>query len=280
MRRPEIFEAQTAWIAANAERMNIKYVVHEGDITNNSNELQWRRADRAIRSLDNRVPYALALGNHDYQGDGRPRSRDTTMFDSFFPPGRLRAQPGFVSMLDPTSGVNAAYRLDANGQDWLILSLEFGPRDHVLSWAGSVLAAHPNAQTILVTHAYLHSDGTRFDHNAGLRQKNNPHDYDRQGRLGGANDGQEIWDKLIAKSPSIRLVLCGHMHAQAHLTSPRSSAPPVHQILADYQNAPLGGAGYMRLMTFGPDGSVDVKTYSPYLRRFHDDPNNQFVFGL
>ena len=277
---PEIAGAQIAWIAANADRLNVKYVVHEGDITNDSNDEQWAVADRAFRMLDGRVPYALALGNHDYPGSGNPNSRDTTRFDAYFPPGRLQAQPGFAGMLDPASGVNAAYRFTANGQDWLILVLEFGPRDTVLEWAASVLAAHDTSIAILVTHAYLFVDGTRFDHVAGKDQYNNPHDYNGDGQLGSVNDGQEMWDKLIAKSPSIRFVLCGHMHDQARLTSQRPSAPPVHQLLADYQNESLGGAGYLRLLTFAADSSVEVKTYSPYLQEFRDDSKDDFVLGL
>ncbi len=277
---PEIAAAQTAWIAANSDRLNIKYVVHEGDITNDSTDEQWTVADRAFRALDGRVPYALAIGNHDYPGDGgTPKSRDTSRFDGYFPPARLQAQPGFVGMLDPTSGVNAAYRFTANGQDWLILILEFGPRDHVLDWAASVLAAHATSIAVLVTHAYLFLDGTRFDHVAGKDQYNSPHDYD-DGQLGSVNDGQEIWDKLITKNPNIRFVLCGHMHDQARLTSPRPSAAPVYQLLADYQNESQGGAGFLRLMTFAPDGSVDVKTYSPYLQELRDNPNDAFVLAL
>jgi 3',5'-cyclic AMP phosphodiesterase CpdA len=277
---PEIFSTQITWLAANADRLNIKYVVHEGDITNDSNDEQWATADRAFRMLDGHVPYALALGNHDYPGSGTPESRDTARFDAYFPPSRLQAQPGFVAMLDPASGVNAAYQFEASDEDWLILSLEFGPRDTVLDWAASMLAAHATSKVILVTHAYLFTDGTRLDHVAGKDQSGNPHGYNGDGQLGTTNDGQEIWDKLIAKSPNVRMVLCGHMHAQARLTSPRSSAPPVHQLLADYQTASLGGAGYLRLMTFGPDNSVQVRSYSPYFQQFQTDPDNDFVLGL
>jgi hypothetical protein len=277
---PEIFGAQIAWIAANAERLNTKYVVHLGDITNNSSDEQWSVVDRTFRMLDGRVPYALALGNHDYPGGGSPERRDTTKFDGYFPPGRLQAQAGFVGMRNPDSGINAAYRFEANGQYWLILTLEFGPRDTVLDWAATMLAAHPTDNAILVTHGYLFVDGTRFDHIAGQDQYSNPHDYNGDDQLGEVNDAQEMWDKLIDKHPNIRFVLCGHMHAHTRLTSQRVSGPPVHQLLSDYQAESLGGAGHLRLMTFSPDGKVEVKTYSPYLQEFDDDPDNDFVLEL
>ena len=123
-------------------------------------------------------------------------------------------------------------------------------------------------------------DGTRFDHVGRTDQYSSPHDYDVDGRLGGTNDAQEMWDKLIAKQPTIRFVLCGHMHAQARLTSERAAGPPVHQLLADYQAEPLGGGGYLRLLTFQPDGRVSVRTYSPYYDQYRTEEENDFVLDL
>src|SRR3954465_11967041 len=53
---PEIFRAQTQWIADNSEEQNIKFVIHEGDITNNNNTAQWEVAYDAMRTLDGVVP--------------------------------------------------------------------------------------------------------------------------------------------------------------------------------------------------------------------------------
>jgi 3',5'-cyclic AMP phosphodiesterase CpdA len=273
---PEILYAQTAWIAAQARTLNIEYVVHEGDITHNSTDEQWDTADHAFRLLDQKVPYALAMGNHDYPGGGWLTSRDRSQFDARFPPSRLRWQPGLVETFEPDTVVNAAYALQAGGQPWLIFALEFGPRDAVLSWVDNVLRARPWSKAIVVTHAYLFADGTRFDHVNRTDQNTNPHEYDH-GQLDGVNDGEEIWQKLIAPHPEIRLVLCGHVHAQARLTSPRPDGPPVHQLLADFQVEELGGAGYLRILTFLSDGRVMVRTYSPFLDRFRTEPENQFV---
>jgi hypothetical protein len=162
----------------------------------------------------------------------------------------------------------------------LIFTPEFGPRDAVLAWVQAVLAANPTANAILVTHAYLFVDGTRFDHVERTDQYGNPHDYDDDGRLGGVNDAEEMWVKLVAGTPAIRFVLCGHMHAQARLTSERASGPPVHQLLADFQAEALGGSGYLRIMTFQPDGRVRVRTYSPYLDRYRTEDESDFVLGM
>jgi 3',5'-cyclic AMP phosphodiesterase CpdA len=273
---PEILYAQTAWIAAQARALNIEYVVHEGDITNDSTDEQWNTADHAFRLLDYKVPYALTMGNHDYPGSGNVNSRDASQFDAHFPVSRMRWQPGLVETFEPDTVVNAAYAFQAGGQPWLIFALEFGPRDAVLAWVDRVLEARPGSTAILVTHAYLFVDGTRFDHVNGVDQYSNPHGYDH-GQLDGVNDGEEMWQKLIAPHPEIRFVLCGHMHAEARLTSARPAGPPVHQMLADFQGESQGGSGFMRILTFMPDGQVMVRTYSPFLDQYRTDDENQFV---
>jgi hypothetical protein len=277
---PEILYAQTTWIAAQATALDIKYVVHEGDITNDSTDAQWKTADHAFRLLDNNVPYALSMGNHDYPGSGIVTSRDTSQFDAYFPPSRLQWQPGFVGTFEAGSAVNAMYSFEAGGQPWLIFTLEFGPGDPVLAWVGGMLQSHPTAQAILVTHAYLFTDGTRFDHVNRTDQYNNPHDYDTDGHLGSVNDAEEMWRKVIADNPAIRLVLCGHMHGEARLTSTRAAGPPVHQLLADFQSESQGGAGYMRVMTFTQDQTIVVQTYSPYLDRYWTESEDQFILEL
>lgn len=276
---PEILYAQTAWIAAEARELDIEYVVHEGDITNDSADKQWDTADHAFRLLDHKVPYALAVGNHDYPGSGEVDSRDTSKFDEHFPPSRIREQPGLWDTFESDTVANAAYAFQAGGRPWIILTLEFGPRDAVLDWAGEILDSMPGVSAIVVTHAYLFTDGTRFDHVHGDDQDHNPHDYD-DGQLDGPNDGEEMWEKLIARHPAIRLVLCGHMHAEARLSSRRSDGSIVHQLLADYQTEELGGAGYMRLLSFADDGRVTVRTYSPFLDLYRTDERSQFVLDF
>jgi hypothetical protein len=51
--------------------------------------------------------------------------------------------------------------------------------------------------------------------------------------------------------------------------------------MADYEKSRRGGSAYMRLMEFLPGGTtVHVKTYSPAVKRYMTDPQNQFTFTL
>src|ERR1700690_2691527 len=69
---PEIFDAQTNWIINNTAALNIRYVLHEGDIVDSDLDGQWTNASHSMHLLDLKVPYALAVGNHDYPGGGGP----------------------------------------------------------------------------------------------------------------------------------------------------------------------------------------------------------------
>ena len=277
---PQIFDAQTQWIVDNKTERNILYVVHEGDIVDNDVDGQWTNASHSMHLLDLKVPYALAIGNHDYPGGGGAVSRDTTLFDSYFSLTSLDWEPSFQAPFQPGSAANSYHLFEANGQSWLIISLEFGPRDAVLAWADGVLKANTQANAIVLTHAYLYLDGTRFDHKTRTDQAFSPHSYGIEALPGGVNDGEEIWQKLIVNNPNVRIVLCGHVHAESHLTSTRAAGPPVHQILADYQDEPQGGGGYLRIMTFQPNGAINVSSYSPYLNTHHTDPANLFTLSL
>jgi 3',5'-cyclic AMP phosphodiesterase CpdA len=277
---PQIFDAQTQWIVDNKTERNILYVVHEGDIVDNDVDNQWTNASHSMHLLDLNVPYVLAMGNHDYPGAGGAISRETTLFDKYFSLTSLDWQPTFKGTYEPGSVSNSFHLFEVNGETWLIVSLEFGPRDAVLAWADRVLKANTSANAIVLTHAYLYSDGTRFDHLTRTDQAFNPHTYGVEARAGGVNDGEEIWQKLILNNPNVRLVLCGHVHAESHLTSTRDAGPPVHQILADYQDDGQGGDGYLRIMTFQPNGAINVSSYSPYLKQYRTDAENLFTLSL
>ena len=46
---------------------------------------------------------------------------------------------------------------------FLVLTLEFKPRDEALAWANRVAGQHADHRIIVVTHGYLTKDGRRAD---------------------------------------------------------------------------------------------------------------------
>ena len=56
---PEIFQSQTAWIAAHAD--SIAFVLHQGDITDWNVPEEWEVAAKAMQVMDGKVPYTFLL---------------------------------------------------------------------------------------------------------------------------------------------------------------------------------------------------------------------------
>ncbi|HMF39848.1 MAG TPA: metallophosphoesterase [Polyangia bacterium] len=276
---PEILEAQAQWIVRRRKSDRIAFVVHEGDIVDADETRQWESAARSLHELDGVVPYVLSAGNHDYRRQGSVISRETSI-NAYFPVARFAATSWFKGTFAPGHIENSFELVDTPAGPWLILSLEFGPRDTVLAWADQIARRYRETPTILVTHAYLYSDDTRYDHVARPDQLWNPHGYFPEDTAGQVNDGEEIWRKLVSVNDNILFVVCGHDLADGvgRLTSARPDGTTVHQLLANYQTGALGGEGFLRLMRFFPDQrKVAVRTYSPYADRFKTEPDNQFT---
>jgi hypothetical protein len=284
---PAVFNAQVTWITAEREARNIAFVVHEGDLVDAENATQWSVASDSMDVLaDAGVPYVLSMGNHDYSvgPSGWPTGR-STMIDQYFPVSRFSSQWWFFGTFDPAHIENnyAVFTVPGTHTRWLVVSLEFGPRDEVLVWANGVLAQHADLPAIVVTHAYLYEDGTRYDHQRRPAQKWNPHAYPIDVGPGSVNDGEEIWQKLVSANSNVRFVLCGHVLGKGtgRSTSTRADGTVVHEILANYQMLKSGGDGFLRIMTFDPQARfVHVSTFSPYIGEWKTDTENDFFLDL
>lgn len=277
---PGLFQLQTQWVLDNKEKYDVVYVLQNGDITNHGTDLEWERAGRAFRRLDGVVPYAVVLGNHDYKRRGKTKTRQT-LANEYFPSRRFESWPTFGGMMEPGRIENSYHLFKIHGQNWLILCLEWAPRDKTLRWANEILEKFPSHKAIIMTHAYLYSDSTRYDwQQKGKKQKWSPHDY---GTEGGGNDGEEIWRKLAKKHANVSLIICGHVlnDGLGYLVSEGDHGNPVHQMLVNFQVRPIGGGAWLRLLEFLPDGKIaQVKTYSPLYEKYETGPESQFVMKI
>lgn len=273
------FHSQTQWIADNKDAYNIQMVVHLGDIVENNAQhpVQWTRAHSAMSTLNGVVPYAMATGNHDYGPTGNAGNRGT-LFNDYFKesdnPLNDRAQGGTIGgVYESGSLENVYHTFRANDVDYLVLSLEWGPRNGAVAWANGVVAAHPDHRAILITHAYLYTDGVtgaRYDWDTyGGGQLWNPRrDNPPYGTGGDTNDGQQLWDKLVNEHPNFVLTMNGHVlnGGVGFLTSENGFGHDVHQMLFNAQEQSNGGNGWLRILEFDPDNeTIRVRTYSPFL---------------
>jgi hypothetical protein len=276
---PQILNSQMQWIVNNASALNIQMVLGLGDIVNASGTVsEWGNADAAYKLLDAaHIPYFAAIGNHDYDADN-PGSRTsaTKNFNNYFGPGRYSSSGYWKGSYPSGSNENFYGVLTINGQPYLVLALEFYPRDRSLAWAAQVIQNNSDKQIIIITHSYEYFDNTRVS-------ACNSFDAQYYG-LGADNDGDAMWSKLVRQYKNVTLVLSGHevrsagQDAAGHRMDVGVNGNLVNQILSNYQNMTNGGNGYLRIMKFHPStDTIDVLTYSPYLNSYLADSTNQFT---
>ena len=276
---PGLNHLQTLWILENKDKYNIKYVIGNGDVTDWNTQIEWERANRSFRRLDGKVPYAIAMGNHDYIPHDGSEERHTFNYNYWFAPSRFSACPTFGGVMEDRID-NAYYLFKAGGQDWLILTLEWAPRDKVLEWANSIYEKYSHCKVIVVTHAYLYKDSTRYDWaTKGAEQAYAPGDI--------GNDGEQIWQKLVKKHQNSFMVICGHVvddqqdYVSGLLVSQTDYGNPVYQMVVNYQQRPMGGEALLRILEFLHDGqTIQIKTYSPLNEEYLTEPDHQFVINI
>jgi len=267
----DIFTAQTRWIAEHKDALNIAFVLHEGDLTDGNSAPEWTNAAASMSVLDGVVPYALAVGNHDGLMSGE---RQTGPFNQFFPVSRYQDLPTFGGVFESNRLDNSYHLFRAGGVDWLVLSLEFGPRDSVLTWASQVAGRYPDRRVILLTHTHVYSDNTL--HGSSTNQAWLPTSYGRP------NNGTDVWEKFLRRLPNAALAFNGHVlnSGVGRLVGAGDYGNRVFQMLANYQMQVLGGAGYLRLIQFSPgQDKMSVSAYSPYLDSSLTDGSNQFEYA-
>jgi calcineurin-like phosphoesterase family protein len=263
---PETFVAQTMWIRERVKLDNIKFVVCLGDIVQNAHvEKEWQNAHTAARILDGVVPYSSVPGNHDLVTRDKIITRDSTLYNKYFGVARFEKEPWYSGHMGGSNDNNYC-TFQAASRDFLVLSLEFAPRDEALSWAADVCQKHPVHNVIVATHSYLNLQG-RTTGQAKVE--------------GSANSGQQMWDKLISKQPNIFMVACGHVGGVNLLLSTNDTGGRVIEILTDYQHLAEGGQGWLRTMKFVPaENKIHVDCYSPLLKRYNTDPQHTHTIDL
>ena len=249
---PEIFDAQTAWLADQADN-GLLFVLHVGDITHNNDDTEWDRAENSLRMMDGRVPYVLVPGNHDYGERGMAGDR-TTQLGARFPVSEWETKPTFGGSHQADRPDSTYHVFETPDGPWLVLALEFAPTQSVVTWAVDVLERHAELPAILITHAYLYFDDTRYDDDRFPEQMWSPGSY---GLALGEEvfDGQELYEALVEPHGNVRFVFCGHVleDGLARISTRRDDGTYIHEILANYQNQTNGGNGFLRIIEMRGD---------------------------
>lgn len=291
------FERMCQWVLEHLDAWRIGLVMHEGDFVEQNNiaqgggrgwgdqhsESQWESAKRALGRLEGNVPTIFATGNHDY-GIRNAETRETQVNDYFAMTDNKLVSDGqgggiLIETGKNASGQhtleNAAYEVRLpDGRKLLVIALEWGPRGDAVAWAKQLVQQkqYQDHTGILLVHDFLTPQSQRDGQDGNRKRSGNPHTYPT-GKAGDTHDGEDLWQALVRDAPQFQLVLNGH-EMGSHVgrrTDLNASGTPVHQMLFNAQGLGggsaekgNGGDGWLRLLTFEPDGiTLTVRTFSP-----------------
>lgn len=301
-----ILNLMTSWIRENVDTLNTQFVLCTGDLVeqndllnpdtkaaNQNSKQQWTNTSEAFRKLDNRVPYVLATGNHDY-GHVSAEYR-STQFDKYFSAEQNGFNAKALREIGPalngnSTAVNAVFEFETpHPKKHLVIVLEFAPRNEVLDWALKTLnqEKYENHDVILLTHTYL--------------DRNSNHIKKEGYKIEDANYGAAVFEKLVKPSKNISMVFSGHIGApddfEGHIgfrQDKNAAGKTVTQMTFNAQAMGggwfgNGGDGWLRYLEFLPDGkTVKVKTFSPLFAispatqnlAYKKEKNQEFEFSL
>jgi|GEM_PF-1307641 len=278
--KKSVMTNQLNWLVENKDELNLKFVAHVGDIVQNwdSDPTEWSFVQTEMAKLKTAgIPYSVLPGNHDYAY----MSRNSTVFNTYFPLSNYTDMYSYEGAYDENSdNMYHIFSVDKDGDlilddKLLIISLEFGPRADVVTWANQVLAMHSDIPALIITHAYLQPDGDLLEH-GDLHAASNGY-----GLGGDVYDGDELWDELVYPNNNVRFVFSGHDgtidDGSAFRTSLHGDGSPVYQFMTNYQYYPVNNSGYLVLLNFTAD-NVSMKTYSPWSQTYKTDSESQGEF--
>ena len=289
------FGDQVRWAADQRRARNIAAVLTLGDLTDRNTPAEWEYIRENLAGVTGQLPFVLVTGNHDHGPSGTASDR-TSLLQQFFPQPPGVATRVLAEQAAPDDVENAYYRLPLAKTTLGVLALEWSPRAATVSWANAVLDRHPEDRVVIVTHAYLYGDGTRYDwQHKGKRQEWNPLSYGtgkgarelrprpRSLAPDAAYDGEMLWQALVKKHAGVFLVLSGHVlgNGTGVLSSRGEHGNVVHQVMVNYQMLKDGGLGYLRLIELLPSGkALRMKSYSPTLGLFATGPDQTGELAL
>ena len=265
-------------LALDTYGFKIKAAIQVGDITNFNTPEEWERARALFARFDYRIPYIMCTGNHDYGVNGDCSTRET-LFSRYF---NYRNDSSLVASFERDRFENAVFEVELFNRPVHIYSLEFGPRDKVLTWADSLAKANTGVMGILLTHAYMFKAEQRYDFSIfQYEQTVTPYafPYSRNEKV---NDGEEIWQKLVSPNDIFRFVFSGHKTCPDYLgtlISENTEGNNCLQVLFNTQDFPFGGEGWFQILEFHADEkSASLRNYSVLLNEWEHSILNKGSF--
>lgn len=289
----------TSWLVNNKDALNLKFVMHLGDLTDTLNYTAWATKGAAefyyaMESMnvltEAGIPWSISRGNHD--SGSTPERLDfwDNGFDvtyngvQYVSTGYSGAEYGEgstrISGLQTAGAIvefgsmtaenmrNTYYTFQVNGVKWLVVALDLEPSDDAIAWANEVITAHADHKAIITTHAYMGSTGGFLS-----------------SPMFGTNYGEMIWTKLASKHSNVVMVLCGHSSGENVVKKELvgDNGNTVWNFMIDYSQHEFAGnrqTGVFALFGIDEDGKTLHVNYLSTIEQKLFRSINQFTVSL
>lgn len=246
---PDQYDGQTEWIVNNRDRLNLRYLVHTGDVVDDfDQDWEWEVGDRNMKRLeDNGIPYGVLGGNHDVGSGNGCFANYWTWF------GEHRFKDSSVYGGAYQNNLGHYDLVTADGVELLFVYMSWDVYDEEINWINEVLRKYPDRKAFLCFHNYIVASTAELDY-TGLR----------------------VQREVVAANPNVLGVLGGHYHGSAiHITAfdddkDGTNDRLVYQMCTDYQSGEMGGLAYLKMMYFDlANGKIYINSYSPTKKDFN-----------
>ena len=234
-KKPEIFLSMADWALRIRTDYNTVAVVCTGDIVDNRNYTRhWTNAEKAIDRVRESLPFYCVAGNHDVGADKVDYS---TYLEYDF-----CAAPDAMEFSED----RRCWVLPLYSRGILLCGIGWQNDTAYADWLNERIEAYNDLPAVLLVHSFLNDDGSL------------------------SVNGKRVEKAILRKSPSVRLVLCGHNDGSARWSKTYDDGHSVNALMYNFQDDKKYGLGYARILMFNPKTrNIAITTYSPYLNDYN-----------
>ena len=234
-KKPEIFLSMADWAVRIRSEYNAAAVVCTGDIVDNRNYTRhWTNAEAAISVISESMPFYCVAGNHDV-------GADKVEYETYLSYDFCTAPDGMEFTENRRCWV-----LPLREQGILLCGIGWSNDDAYADWLNTRIDAYAQLSAVLLVHSFLNDDGSL------------------------STNGKRVEKEILRRSPSVRLVLCGHNDGSARWSKTYDDGHTVNAVMYNFQDDKKYGLGYARILMFNPKTrNIAITTYSPFLNDYN-----------
>lgn len=278
------------WILENKDEENIGFVMQAGDFTQNCTDLEMSYAYNSISILNEVLPFVVAMGNHDYPSltNKGAEIRDSSIFNKYMQYDYYSTLPNFGGTFEKGKMENVYMFFETGNIEWMIMVVEFAPRDEVIEWADYVIANNPDKNVIILTHS-IGAMKALNDKGEEVTISGNSNRLDEaEYKLGGegmhleaagtgvatqdgetVNEGLDIWTKLGKRHQNVVQIVSGHTQASTQMRVEEGENGNTVNFVHHDMSTTIRESGdwskeaMIAIMKFDEDGTACIYQYNP-----------------